>query len=176
MPRKAKGIHTSPEKAGADNLSKQYVEKNKDPDKMMKDLMPVWNKGFENRENYKGQWTEETMAHEINEFFKYCFDNEIKPAKVGLGLWLGTVKQTIWEWETKPQHGFKHELIKRACELIELSYIGRLESYPTGNMFLLKSLHGHSEVTKVEVTNNTNVEDVKDMISKLGLDKTPEQK
>lgn len=176
MPRKAKGIHTSPEKAGEQNMPDGYIEKNQDELGTMEKIMPVWKKSFENRENYKGKWTEETLAREIGNYFQYCADNKLKPAKVGLALWLGTHKQQIWEWETKPEkYGFKSELIQWACYVIESSYIERGEKYPTMNTFLLRTSHGHVETSKMDVTTNnqvnTSAEEVKDLVKQLGLNK-----
>ena len=152
------------------------MERNKDPDKAMDGLMPIWEHGFKNREDYKGLWTEETLAHEVDEYFRYCFNNEVKVAKVGLQLWLGMSKAQYYEWASNPKHGFKTDIIRQANDLIELSYMGRVESYPTGNIFLLKSLHGVNDTTKVEITNNgASKEDVKDLVSKLGLDEKSEK-
>jgi len=174
MARKNKGIHTSPEKAGEKNFPEGYAEKNQDPTETTSNIMPIWFQGMKNREDYKGLWTEDSLQEEINKYFDYCFTKNVKPSKAGLGIWLGTSKQTIWEWETKPdKYGFKSELIRCAGELIEMSYIDRGEKYPTFNMFLLRSTHGHVEKNKVEVstTNATTADEVKDAISKLGLDK-----
>jgi len=110
---------------------------------------------------------------EINAFFEYCFDNEVKPAKVGLSLWLGVTKQTLWVWE-KESTDFKSDLIRWATSLIEMSYVGRAEKYPTANIFLLKSSHGHVETSRLDVvaTNEQmQTDEVQDRIAQLGLDK-----
>ena len=95
MPRKAKGVHTSPETAGVQNMPENYIETHQDEEKTMKKLMPIWDRGFKNRQDYKGQWTEEAFANEINEYFKYCFDHDVKTSKAGLALWMGTHKQPV---------------------------------------------------------------------------------
>lgn len=168
-----KGIHTSPETAGIQNMPPNYPDTHKDDLGTMKGLMPIWNRGFQNRENYKGLWTPETLKMEINAFFEYCFDNEVKPAKVGLSLWLGVTKQTLWVWE-KESTDFKSDLIRWATSLIEMSYVGRAEKYPTANIFLLKSSHGHVETSRLDVvaTNEQmQTDEVQDRIAQLGLDK-----
>ena len=174
MPRKAKGIHTSPEQAGEQNLPDNYAETHNDKTGQGKNYLGIWNKSFENRQNYGGKWTEETLTEQINAYFQYCFENEVKVSKVGLSLWLGISKSQFWEWETKPEkYGFKSNLARQATAIIEDTYVGRVESYPTGNIFLLKAMHGYAETQKVEVTGNkgTNPDEVNDIISKLGLDK-----
>lgn len=174
MPRKSKGIHTSPEKAGIQNMPPNYAETHKDTTGQMQKLMPIWKKSFENRENYQGKWTEETMSAQIDEYFAYCFSSDVKPCNAGLAMWLGTHKQQIWDWKTHPEkYGFKSELIKQACELIEMSYVGRLEQYPTGNIFLLKSSHGYKDTQTVEFSSNsTSPDEIAEAINKLGLGET----
>lgn len=173
MPRKSKDVHGKPESAGEQNLPAGYKDKAKDEMQTMAKIMPVYNIGTQNRQNYNGQYDEESLAREIGKYFQYCTDNDVKPAKVGLSLWLGISKQTFYEWEGKPEkYGFKSDLTKQASEAIEFSYMNRLESFPTGNIFLLKALHGVVETNKVEInTTITNTEEICDAISKLGLDK-----
>ena len=131
--------------------------------------------GFKNRENYKGLWDEESLQQEIRNFFQYCAEYCLKPSKAGLQLWLGVSRQTYNEWsKDKIKYGFKSDLIEMANQAMEIQYIERSESFPTGNIFLLKTSHGYIETQKVEVTNGVNAEDVKDMVSKLGLDKPSE--
>ena len=165
----AKGVHTSPDKAGAKNMPE-----NMSPDDgSMEHILVIMENGDRNGKAYKGLWTEESLKTEIQAFFNYCFEKSVKPSKAGLATWLGTFKQTLWEWETKPEkYGYKSDLMKLANQAIEISYIARSEKYPTANIFLLKSSHGHQDTTKVDInTNITNVDEVKDMVSKLGLDK-----
>lgn len=176
MPRKNKGIHTSPAKAGIQNMPEDYPEKHKDKDNQMEGLMPIWKKSFENKERYKGLWNEEDFSREICEFFNYCESHGVKPAKAGLALWLATSKQQLWDWETHPEkYGFKSELIKQASLVMEQSYLGRAEQYPTANLFLLRTSHGYVDASKVDVTTNgqaigSTPAEVDEAISKLGLD------
>jgi hypothetical protein len=175
MPRKSKGVHTSPLKAGEKNMPSNYPETHPDVGNTMETLYPIWLKSFENRENYKGLWTEETLAEQLHEFFKYCFEKDVKPSKSALCLWLDISKAQFHDWQTKAEkHGFKTSLLKKASLLIETSYIGRIEKYPTGNIFLLKTSHDHVETSKVEVENKSvgvTTEDVNSVIEKLGLNK-----
>lgn len=175
MPRGHKGIHGRPENAGLKNLPEGYAEKNKDEDGMLAGTLPIYKKGFENRENYKGVWDEESLKKEIFAYFEYCEEYNVKVAKVGISLWLGISKETMYEWVRNPaKYGFKSDLMKMAHDAIEISYIGRAEKYPTANLFLLRTSHGHIEQSKIDIsTNNTGVgqDEVNDLVSKLGLDK-----
>lgn len=153
------------------------------PDNMPKDefntvskYLPLYNKGNENIARYKGTWSTEELAREINEYFNYCSENELKTAKVGLQLWLGISRAQYYEWETKPEkYGDKSDLMKRANCLIEMSYVDRAEKYPTANLFLLKAGHGYKETVDVNVTSqNASKEDIGNAIANLGLDKPEE--
>lgn len=174
MPRKepAKGIHTSPEKAGRKNMGDVIPN---DDDNLMGKIITVYNKGDENLKVYKGLWDEDTLQDEIKKYLEYCTEVKLKASKVGLALWLGISKSQYWEWETKPEkYGYKSNLIKMANQAIEMSYIGSIEKYPTGNIFLLKTSHDHIEASKVDVTSNGktigSADDINDLIKKLGLD------
>lgn len=176
MPRKVKGVHTSPEKAGIKNMPENYPDTHKDPDNTMAKLLPLYKIGMSNYFEYKGNWTDEQLAEEVSKFFAYCSDNEIKPAKAGLELWLGVSRSQYYDWSAKVEkYGAKSDIISHANRLMELSYIGRAEKYPTANIFLLKSSHGHIETSKVDVTTNGSsaqtTDEIEDTISKLGLDK-----
>lgn len=174
MPRKSKNVHGKPANAGVKNMPKDYADKRQDTDGINAGVMPVYRKGMENRQNYKGLWDEESLSREIMAYFDYCEVNEVKMAKVGISLWLGMSKQMMFEWAKDKKYGFKFDLINQAFDVVEASYVGRIEKYPTGNIFLLKTSHGHIETSKVDVQTNgvgATLEDVKDTISKLGLDK-----
>lgn len=175
MPRKepAKGIHTSPEKAGIKNMPENPQI---DDENIMAQIVPIYNKGTENKKEYKGLWNEEDLEREIKAYLDYCITSKVKPAKIGLSLWLGVGKSQYYEWERMPEkYGYKSHLIRQANEAIELSYMSRIEKYPTGNIFLLKSSHDHIEASKLDITSNGktvgNAEEVLELVSKLGLNK-----
>ncbi len=173
MPRKAKGVHTSPENAGEQNLPDGYAEKNHDDMNTVEKLIPMYKKGVEYLQEYKGLWTDEQLQNAINDFFTYCAENDIKPAKAGLRLWLGISSSQYYDWTNKPdKYGSKSALLESAHGLMEMCYILRGEQFPTFNMFLLKAAHGMVETNKVEISTNgqVNKDEVKETISKLGLD------
>src|SRR5699024_3906481 len=104
--------------------------------------------------------------------FTYVVEKDIKPAKVGLRLWLGLSKSQYYDWETKPQvYGYKSNLIQMANDFMEMQYISQIESYPTGNIFLLKSSHQHVDKQEVNITNVAEVDrnNILDTVTKLGL-------
>jgi hypothetical protein len=169
-----KKIHTSPETAGPQNMAKAQPEKIKDH--LMERIIPMMEHGLEQTKVYKGLWTEEQLKTSIQEYFEYCREYSIKSSKASLRLWLGCEHSTYWDWEHKPEkHGYKTTFIRLANDIMEANMINRIETYPTGNMFLLKTSHGHYESSRVDITSNgqtvNSADEVKDLVNKLGLDK-----
>jgi len=179
MPRKNKGVHTSPATAGVKNIPeshlKQYIVKNGEENAMTK-ILPLWEQMLNVRQNYEGKWTEETLELAMNEYFQYCEAVGLKPSKSGLQLSLAIGTSQYNDWERFPEkYGFKSELALLCNKVIENQYIYQSEKFPSANLFLLRTSHGHIETSKLDVTSNgkeiINPEDVADKIKKLGLSK-----
>lgn len=176
---KEKGKHSSPETAGEKNMPKSYLNKNEGtmPEGEMANIYQVWNAGLHMRsirEDYKGQWDEDSLATYIDGYFQFCAKKDMKPSKVGLQLWLGVSKSQYWEWETKPEkHTFKTNLVLMANQVMEMQYVSRVEKYPAGNIFLLKSGYGYKDNPEVIVRHEGNSVESKDelesSLKKLGL-------
>lgn len=171
--KKEFGKHSSPETSGVQNLTDYHIEKykGKGSDKL-EEIMGIYKQGIRNSQEYKGLWSDEELEREINAYFAYIVLNEMKPAKAGLRLWLGISKSQYYEWETNPKvYRYKSNLINMANTFMELEYISKVESYPTGNIFLLKSSHGHVDKSEVNITATTDVsqENILDTVNKLGL-------
>ena len=174
--KKEAGKHSSPLTAGKQNLSKKNIEMNKDKREpnQMGEILGVFEHGRYILGEYGGLWTEESLEDEIYQYFTYCTEVNLKPAKVGLRLWLGLSKSQYWEWETKPEkYTWKSNQINQANDFMELQYIGRLELYPTGNQFLLKAQHNYIDKQTVEVNTHNEIskDEISDVVNKLGLDK-----
>lgn len=176
MPRKAKGIHTCPENAGAKNMTPENLEKVKakpsgDESEFMSKTLPIFNRSLEkNRRDYAGKWTEDELRQELSDFFTYTMENDLEPSPPMLRLWLCVGKTQIYEWR-KGNHGFKTELINDAYDVMEMRYFNKLDKYAVSNIFKLKTVHGYVETTKVEVnnTNTTDADAIKEQIAKMGL-------
>ena len=172
MPRKCKGIHTCPENAGPQNFPEGYIEKRKDPNNTMAKLLPIWTHGKTNLQKYKGKWTDEELEEEITKYFCFTVENEVKPSRAGLTLWLSLSDETYHSWMNYPEkHGGKTILIREASKLIESSYVERGESYPTFNMFLLKTMHKYREGNEITINHQpiSTKEEIAETIEKLGL-------
>ena len=169
----AKGIHTSPQKAGAKNMPPIMP---KDEDGTTYHAFQILLKGEDNKKAYKGLWDEASLKEQVLAYFEYCTSNDFRVSKVGLALWLGVSKAQYHEWENQPEkYSYKSDILEFAGKAIESTYMGRAEKYPTANIFFLKALHNVQETTKVEITNTQiKPDEVQDMVSKLGLDKINE--
>jgi hypothetical protein len=179
MPRtyKSKNVQTKPEKAGEQNMSESYIKKQteKDDENVMGALSELFTHAVETSKVKGTNWKEDDLIDYVNQYFQWTYKNNIKPAKAGLALYLGCSRETLYEWETNPQkYGAISDIIKKAFNVIESQYIQRSEKYPTANIFLLKTSHGHVETSKVDINdsrqNTTNADEVNDIVKRLGLD------
>ena len=165
-------VHTSPERAGAQNMAKATPRQLKpDEDGLMGKLLPIYNKSTENRKAYKGLWTVEELEKSISDMFTYCYEVGLKPTKPTLILWLGISKMQFEEWRNAPQHKDKSYLIENAMLIMEQYLQCNIDKYPTGSIFLLKTTHGHVERSQVDINSGSNVssQDINETIKKLGL-------
>lgn len=175
MPRKAKGIHTCPENAGAKNLTPESLDKinakeSGDESEFLNKTIPILNRSLEkNRRDYAGKWTEDELRQEIAEFFQYTSEHNLEPSPPMLQLWLCTNRETINQW--RKSQGFKADLINQAYQMMEMRYFGKLDKYAVSNIFKLKTCHAYVETTKVEVnnTNGTSADEIKDKLANMGL-------
>lgn len=170
--RPRKGIHTCPENAGAKNLEGRKLPEDKKG--IMQYLYPVYLKGKENSNEYKGLWTDEALESELNDFFKFCYEREVKPNNPLLISWLGISKPQYYEWVNKPEkYGFKSNLMRQAREIMEGYLVDNVDSYPTGSIFLLKAYHGLRDAQTIEVNTTglgATADEVAESIKKLGLE------
>lgn len=171
---KRKTNQTRPDVAGAKNLSEKHIKRNTIEEGYSTPyLSELFSTGVE-QSRRSTNWTPEELESTIKDYFLYCEKNSLKPCKSGLQLFLGCSRDTYHAWATeKAKYGAISDLIRLANQAMETQYINRVEAFPTGNMFLLRTSHGHVEKSQVDVTtsNQTNAEDINDAIKKLGLDK-----
>lgn len=143
----------------------------KDDEHLMAKIMPIYNKGQYNRVTYKGIWTEDELEKSVSEFFQYCNTVELKPSKPALRVWLAISAEQYNQWEKdKEKFGFKTDIIRLANSMMEMYLVGRVDKYPTGNIFLLKSSFGHKDSTNIDVTShNASQDDIQEALKRLGL-------
>lgn len=152
-------------------MPKEFIEKHSESNNNMESIIPLFEEGVSRR---KCNWTEEELTIAIKDYFDYCVETDMKPSKAGLRLYLGCSRSQYHAWQTEyGKYGAISDLINLANDTMEVQYVQRVESYPTGNLFLLRTSHGHVESSKVDISTDvkTSTEDIKDVVSKLGLDK-----
>lgn len=161
---------THPSKAGAHNMPKELTKRQKEMDDVDNDYVAELFRISITMGNRATAWTPELLANRIAEYFDWSVERHAKPSKAALRAFLGISTTQYWEWEKKEKFASLAKIVKRANDIIEASYVTRAEKYPASNIFLLKSSHGHKDTAVVEVVNKSNgVEDVKELISNLGL-------
>lgn len=171
---KSKNVHTKPSKSGVKNMPKEFEEKHKDgeEDNVLESLTEMFVDTV--KRPRKSAWTKEDLAREIEGYFNYCIEKTLKPCKAGIRTYLGVSRSQYHAWQSEPQkYGEISDIINLANDVMEQEYINKSQKYPTANIFLLKTSHGHVETSKVDITSNapaTSTE-VQDAISRLGLDK-----
>lgn len=176
---KKHGNQTRPEKAGEQNMG-NYSEKHAGTgDGLMGALSELFRKSVTESQKRQGNWKPEELADALDEFFNWCAEHDVKPAKAGVKLWLGCSDSQYSDWQRdEARYGAISALIQQANRVMEMQYVSRGEKYPTMNTFLLKTSHGHIETSKLDVSTNGNAptteDDVKDLVSKMGLDKKKE--
>lgn len=182
MPRKDryKGVHTGRKTAGVQNMKPEIIANmrriRKDENQVGDKILEAMQHGHGVDTNYPGGWDEDSLRQEIMAFFEWCAEREMKPTQPLLRLWLHVDKSTMWAWKNNPErYGYKSKLIKEALEALEAHLQSNIEKYPTGNIFLLKTSHGHVETSKLDITQSgekaVSEAEIKDAVAKLGLDK-----
>lgn len=100
---------------------------------------------------------DDAVEQRIIDYFKYCFDNDIKPGVEGMALALGVNRRTLWDWETGNRRGSssrRADIIKKSKQILanyleSLSQNGKIN--PVTAIFLLKNHFGYSDKQEIEV-------------------------
>ncbi len=124
--------------------------------------------------------TDEECAERLNEFFKHCVENNELPTVEKMCLALGTVRQTVWNWETGATNVSqeRRDMLKKAKEIIssmdaELAAKGKIP-VPT-YIFRAKNYYGMRDDPQVVVQVNDNSEkvDIEDIKRRYLTDSPP---
>lgn len=93
----------------------------------------------------------------IDEYYQFCYDNDMKPDMANLSLALGVNRSTLWKWE----HGIEsnkpievREALTQAREineslLTQFMMNGKINPIPA--IFLLKNNHGYTDQQEVVI-------------------------
>ncbi len=182
-----------PENAGAHNFGKDYLERHtyEAKDNVMGKMLKVMKHGIKMMDEkkrearlrevhvpYETLWTDEEVLKCIEDYFTFCSEEDLKPYKNGIAVWMGISSKTIWKWKQNKSgnHSTRSEIIDWAHETIEGQYVGRSEKYPTANKFLLQyGNYGYVDKRELEITDKGSTSDeIKEKVKKLGFDEDAE--
>ncbi len=130
--------------------------------------------------NYPIVKTDEECCERLNEFFKHCAENNEIPTIEKMCLALGTVRQTVWRWETGEANVSqqRRDIIKKAKEIIssmdaELAAKGKIP-VPT-YIFRAKNYYGMRDDPQVvvQVDNSSEKVDVEAIKRRYLTDSPP---
>lgn len=93
----------------------------------------------------------------IEEYYNFCYENDMKPDMAGLSLAIGVDRRALWKWE----HGYEcnkpievREALRQAREineslLTQFMMNGKINPIPA--IFLLKNNHGYTDQQEVVI-------------------------
>ena len=175
---KRRSNQTRPENAGAHNIPEAFKNKNKVKTKAEGIRVNGAKELLKRSNEVRGMnWTAEELNVCAQGYLEMCAEYGMKPCKAGIRLYLGcsSTQYNDWERNKDGKYGAISDSVKGINDAIEMGYVSNVEKYPTGNIFLLKTSHGHVETSKMDITSDgkamTSATEVKDMVGKLGLDK-----
>jgi hypothetical protein len=89
------------------------------------------------------------LEQEIGYYFGQCEEKKVLPSKAGLYVSLDTTRETLREYEERPEYV---EAIKRAYGQIESEWVGRLsaQGQAAGPIFYLKNAFSSNYRDKTE--------------------------
>lgn len=96
----------------------------------------------------------EKVKERLDEFFKYCIENDKKPTVELMQLALGISRQALWVWEHEDSE--TGQLIVNAKALInalltDMTIEGKAN--PVYSIWLQKNHHNYSDVQQIELVN-----------------------
>ena len=96
------------------------------------------------------------VEERINDYFKLCLTNDIKPSASGLRMAIGVAKSTISVWRNgKTRKGTHQHVIVQAYNLLEAlweDYMQNGKINPASGIFLGVNNYGYQDVRQVNVT------------------------
>lgn len=95
------------------------------------------------------------VEQRINEYFRCCYENGIKPQKPGLAKWLNVTKRSLDDWNSGEHRKSTHqEIIQKAYTKLEEDLYDQVQSghiQPGSGIFLLKNMFGYKDVQDIVV-------------------------
>ena len=109
--------------------------------------------------NYEIPKTDEEFAERLNEFFVVCNETNSYPTVEKMALALGTVRQTLWKWETGAEGSTsaRRDMIKKAKQILagidaDLVQSGKIPQITY--IFRAKNFFDMADKTEVQLSAN----------------------
>ena len=106
------------------------------------------------------------VEQRIQDYFRYCIQNDIRPSAEGMALSLNTTRTTLWRWregsESNKPEGVRNA-IKKGYSLLnylltQLMQDGHIN--PVSGIFLLKNNYQYFDKSEVVITPNTPLQGI----------------
>lgn len=97
----------------------------------------------------------EQVKGRIEEYFKFCIENDRKPNMIGMANWLGVDRATVHSWKTGEYRSSSHlHVIKKAVDILEELWVDYMQNgkvNPASGIFLGKNMFGYKDVQDVNI-------------------------
>ena len=98
------------------------------------------------------------VEQRINEYFRFCADNDRKPQMVGMANWLGVSRDTLQSWKRGEYRKETHSaIIQKAVSALEelwAEYMLNGKVNPASGIFIAKNWYNYSDTQQIVVTPN----------------------
>ena len=107
------------------------------------------------------------VSQRVNDYFRICADDDMKPSVAGLALALGIDRRYLWEIR-EGKKGKSQEVadaLKKAMQILDLQMVDYMQNgkiNPVSGIFLMKNNFGYADKQEVIVTPNNLLGDTKD--------------
>lgn len=106
---------------------------------------------------------EKQVEQRIQEYFRYCTEEDRKPNLIGVANWLGIDRSTLNSWKRGEYRTATHSpLIQKVVGTLEEMWVDYMQNgklNPASGIFLGKNFFGYKDVQDVVVTPNNPIGD-----------------
>lgn len=103
------------------------------------------------------------VQQRIEDYFRFCIENDMKVGQEGLCLALGITRDTWLTWAKGKYRGETHSgIVKRANQILRAmweQYMNSGKINPVAGIFLAKNHFGYQDKTEIEVTPRNPITD-----------------
>ncbi len=106
--------------------------------------------------------TDEECAERLNQYFQLCAERGQIPTVEDMALALGTIRQTLWEWEQGSKGAARRDMVKKAKEIlagIDAKLVSQGKIPQVTYIFRAKNFFGMRDQQEVVLTPNNPLGD-----------------